>query len=81
MERYKKLLGNSAIFALGNLGSKLISFVLVPFYTFVLSRSQFGTVDLITSGTNFLLPVITLSIFDAVFRFTMDKHQDKKLFS
>lgn len=79
MERYKKLLGNSAIFALGNLGSKLISFVLIPFYTFVLSRSQFGTVDLITSGTNFLLPVITLSIFDAVFRFTMDKHQDKKI--
>jgi len=71
--RFKKLLGNSAIIAVGSLGSRIISFILVPFYTFVLTTQQFGTVDLITTAVNMLLPMITLSIFDAVFRFVLDK--------
>lgn len=74
MNRYKKLLGNSAIFAVGSLGSKLISFILVPFYTFVLTKSQFGIVDLLTTTVNMLLPIVTLSAFDAVFRFVLDKN-------
>lgn len=74
MNRYKKLLGNSAIFAVGSLGSKLISFLLVPFYTFVLTKEQFGTVDLITTTVNMMLPIVTLSVFDAVFRFVLDKN-------
>lgn len=74
MDRYKKLLGNSAIFAIGTLGSKLISFILVPFYTFVLTKSQFGIVDLITTTVNMILPIVTLSAFDSVFRFVLDKN-------
>lgn len=77
MNRYKNLLGNTIIFAVGNLGSKLISFLLVPFYTFVLTKQEFGTVDLITTTMNMLLPIITLSIFDAVFRFTLDRNMDE----
>lgn len=77
MNRYKKLLGNSAIFAIGNLSSKLITFLLVPFYTYTLTKSEFGTVDLITTSVNMLLPIITLSTFDSVFRFSMDRNINK----
>lgn len=77
MNRYKNLWGNTVIFAVGNLGSKLISFLLVPFYTFVLTKQEFGTVDLITTTMNMLLPIITLSIFDAVFRFSLDRNMDE----
>lgn len=70
---YKKLIGNSFIFAIGNLGSKLISIILVPLYTYYLTTVEYGTVDLITTTTSLLLPIISLSIFDAVLRFTMDK--------
>lgn len=77
MNRYRNLLGNSIIFAVGNLGSKLISFLLVPFYTFVLTKQEFGTVDLITTTMNMLLPIITLSVFDAVFRFVLDQDRDR----
>lgn len=77
MNRYKKLLGNSAIFAIGSLGSKLISFILVPLYTYVLTKEQFGTVDLITTSVNLVLPIITLSAFDAVFRFVLDKNENE----
>lgn len=76
-ERIKRLLSNSAILAIGNLGTKLISFVMVPFYTYVLSTSQFGVVDLISNSVAMLTPIVSLSIFDAIFRFTMDDQYDK----
>lgn len=74
---YKKLLENSVIFAIGNLGSKLISILLVPLYTYYLTTNEYGTVDIITTTTSLLLPILTLSIYDAVLRFTMDKKYDQ----
>ena len=53
----------------------MISIILVPLYTYYLTTSEYGTVDLITTTTSLLLPIISLSIFDAVLRFTMDKNQ------
>ncbi|MDN6967828.1 lipopolysaccharide biosynthesis protein [Oenococcus sp. UCMA 17063] len=76
--RYKKLVSNSLVFAIGNLGSKLIGFLLVPLYTYVLTTSQYGTVDVLTTTVSVFLPISSLSIFDAVFRFIMDKNENKK---
>lgn len=76
MNRYLRLVNDSAIFAIGNLGSKLINILLVPLYTFYLTTTEYGTVDVITTTISMLLPIITLSIFDAVLRFAMDKSKD-----
>lgn len=74
--RAKKLLSNIGIFAIGNLGSKLINFILIPIFTRYMSTASFGHVDLITTTINMLQPVIALSIADAIFRFVMDKNSD-----
>lgn len=76
MKSYKKLLGNSFIFAVGRLGSKLISFFLVPLYTYYLSAAEFGTVDLVYTTVNMLIPIVSASMFDAVLRFIMDDVND-----
>lgn len=82
MNKYKKLVGNSLIFAIGNLGSKLMQFIMVPLYSFALSTTEFGQTDIITTMVSLLSPVISLEIFDAVFRFAMDKNGNKhKVFS
>lgn len=82
MNTYKKLLGNSVIFAIGNLGSKFISIILVPLYTYYLSTSEYGMIDVVTVTTNMLLPIISLSIYEAVLRFVMDKnHQKDEVFT
>lgn len=47
--RNKYLIKNTLIFTLGNLGSKLISFFLIPLYTNALTTTQYGTVDLVTT--------------------------------
>ncbi|WP_010632907.1 polysaccharide biosynthesis C-terminal domain-containing protein [Sporolactobacillus vineae] len=79
MNRYKKLAFNSAIFAVGNLGSKLITLFLVPLYTYYLTVRQFGTTDLITTTLSLLIPIFTLSISDGVLRFVMDKSYDRRM--
>lgn len=82
MNKYKKLVGNSLIFAIGNLGSKLMQFIMVPLYSFALSTKEFGQTDIITTMVSLLSPVISLEIFDAVFRFAMDKKNDaRRVFS
>lgn len=79
MDSYKKLISNTFVFALGNLGTKLITFFLVPLYTYNLTTNEYGLTDLITTTINLLLPLFTLSIFDAVLRFVMDKNYDNKV--
>ncbi|EGP4927780.1 hypothetical protein FFQ40_002579, partial [Enterococcus faecium] len=79
MEQYKKLFSNSVIFAVGNLGSKVITFLMLPLYTYTLSTVEYGTVDLIVTTTSLLLPIVSLNIFDAVLRYAMDKRYDSKI--
>ncbi|MFI3805989.1 lipopolysaccharide biosynthesis protein [Vagococcus fluvialis] len=77
--KYNKLLNNSLIFAIGNLGSKLITFLLVPLYTYVLSTTEFGIVDLSTTITTMLLPVVSLCIYEAVLRFSIKEKEPIKI--
>ncbi len=75
MDKYKKLINNSLVFAIGNFGSRIVSIILVPLYTYYLSTAEYGTVDLVTTTTTMLLPIISLSIYQAVFRFAMDSQE------
>lgn len=76
--KYKKLAGNSLLFAVGNLGSKLISFFMLPLYTLKLSQGDFGISDLIITTVSLLLPIVSLSVFDSVLRFSIEPNSDKK---
>ena len=71
--KYRDLTKNTLLFTLSNFGTKIISFLLVPLYTYVLSTSDYGTADLMTTTVSLLLPVFTFNIQDAVLRFCLDK--------
>jgi O-antigen/teichoic acid export membrane protein len=55
-------------YAVGTFGSKVIYFLLVPFYSFFLSRSELGFYDLILASLTILTPIITIQVSDAVYR-------------
>lgn len=74
---YKNLINNSIVFTIANIGSKIISFIMVPLYTYVLSTEEYGTVDVMLTLNSLLLPVLFLSISDAVLRYALDKRYDK----
>lgn len=75
MNKYKKLITNTAVLALGTLGSKLLVFLLMPLYTRLLSSSEYSTADIISQTANLLIPLISLGMYEAVFRFAMDKNE------
>ena len=76
--REANLAKNTIIFALGGLGSKLIQVFLVPFYTRILTSGEYGTVDMMVAIEGLLMPIISLSISEAVFRYAMEKDCDKR---
>ncbi len=78
MDKYKKLLSNTAILGIGTFGSKLLVFLLLPLYTACLSTAEYSTADIITQSANLLMPILSLGICDAVFRFTLDRDADRK---
>lgn len=74
---FKNLAGNTLIFAVGNGSALLVSFFMIPFYTSILSTSAFGISDLINTTVSMLLPIVSLNIFTAVFRWSLDENSDK----
>ncbi len=70
---YRSLGKNTVIFAIGSFGSKAISFFMLPIFTRVLTQADYGKIDIITTSISLLLPLLTLNIVEAVFRFTLDK--------
>src|SRR5690606_7012343 len=58
----------TGIYAIGTFGSKLLTFLLVPVYSFYLNKESFGTYDLVITTINLLVPFVTLQISDSVLR-------------
>lgn len=80
MERkYNHLVKNTMIFAIGTFGSKMISFLIIPIYTYYLTTSEFGNVDLFITTVNMLVPFMTFSIQEAIVRFLVTKEIESKI--
>lgn len=75
---YKKLFSNTIIFAIGSFSSKILVLLLVNVYTTYLSPQEMGINDVITQIANWLQPIVTMTISEAVIRFGLDKAYDKK---
>ncbi|RWZ59097.1 polysaccharide biosynthesis protein [Halobacillus fulvus] len=72
MDKYKRLINNSIVYAIGNFGSKIITFLMLPFYTHMLTREEFGQVDIIITTITLLVPIFTVNIVQALIRFVLD---------
>lgn len=64
------------LFSFSVLVSKVLSFFMLPLYTNRLTTQEYGTIDLVVTTASLLIPVLTLSITDAVLRFSLDKDSD-----
>lgn len=77
-EKYKDLTKNTLLFTISSFIPKIIGFILVPIYTSFLSTTDYGIFDLLNSTVYLLVPIVTLSIGNAVLRFTLDKRYEQK---
>lgn len=78
MNKYVTLLKNTSIFAIGTFGAKVLTFLMMPFYTRVLTTEDFGIVDLVVNTANFIIPIVTICIADAILRYGLDRAVNKK---
>ena len=76
--KYARLLKNTGIVFLGNVGSKLLTFLMLPFYTKWLSPAEYGTADLITVYTTFLFCIFSCCIQDSIFIYPKGKNFEKQ---
>ncbi len=65
--RGKNLAKGTVVYAIGTLSSRVLSFLIVPLYTYYILPSDLGTYDLLHSTVGLLTPIISLQIADAAF--------------
>lgn len=79
MDKVKRFIETAGIYLAGNVLSKLIGFFLLPLYTGKIPPDQFGMYDLIVTVISLTVPVVFFQIWDGMFRFAFEKHeQDEK---
>lgn len=73
MGKYSRLGKNTVLVFIGSAGSKMMSLLMLPFYTRWLTVGDYGTVDLITTYSWLLIGIVSCGIFDSIFIFPKDK--------
>ncbi len=71
-KREESLIKNAIVLAFGTFFPKFASFVSLPILTACLTREEYGTYDLVVVLVSLFLPIITLQIHTAAFRFLID---------
>lgn len=79
MKKYMYLIKNMGLLTISNFSSKLLSFLLVPLYTSVLSTKDYGTYDLFNTTIMLLIPFFTLGIIESVLRFPLENREHAPL--
>lgn len=76
MSREKEFLKNTFIISLGQFLPQLFNLILIPLLTGYLTAEEYGTYDFILTIVSLLLPVATLQIQSAAFRFLIDERDN-----
>ena len=72
-KRTSKFLKDIGIYAIGNLGSKIITFCMVPLYThFIENSSDYGYYDICLTAVFLIMPFVTMQLRDGAFRFLLE---------
>lgn len=74
----KRLIKDIFIFATGNVLSKIILLILMPLYTSILTTSEYGIAEILNTLVELSIPVFTLCVSDAVFRYSINEENTNK---
>lgn len=77
MSKEKQLLKNTGIITIGRVCTQMISFFLLPLYTYKFTTTEYGIVDLFNTIIACVLPILTLQIEQALFRFLIDNRDSE----
>ncbi len=78
MRQRDSLSKNTFLLMFGTLLNKGLQFLVVPFFSRWLSTAEFGEFDLLCTYVSLLIPIISLSVQEAMFRFSIDEVDECK---
>lgn len=74
MDKYKRLVSNTMLFAISTFSSKLLSFVMAPLFSYWFETQEMnGVKELLNQCASLLIPLVSLGIANAVIRFGLEK--------
>ena len=77
MNQKKELIKNTIIISIGKFSTQLVSFLLLPLYTSLLTTAEYGQYDFLNTISIFLIPCVTLLMEEGMFRFLIDAKETK----
>lgn len=78
MKKTDELVKNTAIISIGKIGTQIVNFLLLPFYTSFLPTEVYGNFDFIITIAAFIVPVMTMLMEESMFRFLIDCNNDEE---
>ena len=75
----KALLTGTIVYAIGNLGTKILTFLIVPLYTYYISTSDMGDYDLLMTSVSLLAPIVSLKISDATYNWMIKQTKSNEV--
>ena len=77
INRNKEFIINTIILFAGKFSTQFMSLLLLPLFTRYLLTEDYGAVDLLQTYISLFIPILTLRIDSALFRFLIDKRNDE----
>ena len=76
MAGLKSLLKDTAIYGISSVVARLLNYLLVPYYTRIMSPAEYGVITDIYALIPFALVVLTLGMESGLFRFSAKAEQE-----
>lgn len=68
------LMKNTLLYTVTHGGTAILSFIMLPVYTYYFSPAEFGMWDLVMTTIALLIPLITFELVSASYRWLLDEH-------
>ena len=73
--RNKKFIQDIFIYGIGNIGSRILTFLLAPLYTYYINAADFGYYDLVLNVSFLAIPIVSLQLKESGFRFLLESKE------
>lgn len=78
MSKQSALVKRTAVYAVGNFGSKILAYVMVLVYSYYIAAEDMGYYDIILTTISMVQPLILFQINDGVYRYLVDAKKQKQ---
>src|SRR5690625_3526241 len=72
MEKGQKLIKDTIIYGIANFGSTILTFFMLPLYTYYFTTYEYGLWDLVLTTTTLFIPFVTFEFITATYRWLLD---------